>query len=391
MVVAPARVADAGGKPLVKPPSWGFNGASPASPPMTDTPSLPPVAPQKPVVSSHHGITRSDPYAWLRAANWQEVFEAPETLPADIRAYLEAENAWYEANFAAPTTDLRETLFREMRGRIKEDESGIPTPDGPFAYNSRMEEGRQYPLIVRTVRATAGPSRCCSTAMPRRARTISASAGPSTTRAIGCSPGSPTGRARRPTPSPSAIWRPGRTARRSRRLADGVVWAPDSLSFYYVEHDESRRPFRVRRHWLGAPQADDPIIYEEADPGFFVGVDEMLGRSHIVIDVHDHQTSEVWLIDNQAGGAPQLMAPRMTGREYDVDERHGELFILTNADGAEDFKIAVAPVASPAAGNWRDLVPHRPGVLILDVIVISGHLLRLERVEGAAAHRRPRP
>ena len=114
--------------------------------------TTPPVAPRRPHSTTHHGVTRDDPYAWLRAADWQAVFEDPETLEPDIRAYLEAENAYYEAEFASRTIELRETLFKEIRGRIKEDESGIPTPDGPFAYNSRMEEGRQYPVIVRTAR-----------------------------------------------------------------------------------------------------------------------------------------------------------------------------------------------------------------------------------------------
>jgi oligopeptidase B len=108
----------------------------------------------------------------------------------------------------------------------------------------------------------------------------------------------------------------------------------------------------------------------------------MMSREYVIIDVHDHQTSEVWLIDAKAGGAPQLVAPRVAGREYDVDERNGQLVIRTNADGAEDFKVVTVAADAPAAGNWVDLVPHREGVLILDVIVFRNHLVRLERHEG---------
>ena len=75
---------------------------------------------------TQHGVTREDPYAWLRADNWQEVMQAPETLPADIRAYLEAENAYFAEAFEAPHAALTDTIFREIRGRIKEDDSGIP-------------------------------------------------------------------------------------------------------------------------------------------------------------------------------------------------------------------------------------------------------------------------
>ena len=342
----------------------------------------PPVAARKRHVTTHHGITRDDPYHWLRADNWQEVFEAPEALAPGIRAYLEAENAYFEASFGAPQAELKERLFREIRGRIKEDESGIPTPDGPFAYNSRMEEGTQYPILVRTPR-DGGPE---TVLLDCNAEAGDAYFG------FGGADHSPSHKL--------MAWLADRqgsefytirirdletgqdTGETIEEVAEGVVWSPDSLSFFYVEYDESHRPFRVRRHVLGTPQADDAIVYEEADPGFFVGVDETLSRSHVVIDVHDHQTSEVWLIDNATGGAPRCVSPRVPGREYDVDEREGVLYLLTNADGAEDFKIATAPAQAPDAANWRDLVPHRQGVLILDVIVTRGHLMRLEREEG---------
>ncbi|HZY68169.1 MAG TPA: S9 family peptidase, partial [Devosia sp.] len=162
---------------------------------------------------------------------------------------------------------------------------------------------------------------------------------------------------------------------------DGGTWAPDGRSILYVELDDSHRPFRVRRHVLGTPQSEDSIVYEEADPGFFVGVGETLSRRFIVIDVHDHQTSELWLIGD-GDPAPRLVSPRLAEREYDAEERDGLLYILTNADGAEDYKIVTAPADYPEAENWTDLVPHTPGVLILDILLFANHLVRLERFEG---------
>ena len=344
--------------------------------------SAPPIAARKPYTSTYHGITREDPYFWLRANNWQEVFETPEKLDPEIRTYLEAENQWYEANFAKPTTELREKIFQEIKGRIKEDDTGIPTPDGPFAYNSRMEEGKQYPILVRTPRE-GGPE---TILLDCNAEAGDAYFG------FGGADHDPSQKLlawladRQGSEFYTVRIRDLETGRDSDEIiediAEGVVWAPDSKSFYYVEYDDSHRPFRVRRHVLGTTQAVDEIVYEESDPGFFVGVDEMLSRSHIVIDVHDHQTSEVWLIDNAKGGAPQVVAPRLPGREYDVDERGGLLYIRTNADGAEDFKIVTTPAAAPGIENWHDLVPHQQGVLILDVILIRNHLLRLERKDG---------
>src|SRR5699024_10638327 len=88
---------------------------------------------------------------------------------------------------------------------------------------------------------------------------------------------------------------------RIEKAGSGALWALDSQSFYYVELDENHRPFRVRKHVLGTSQADDAIIYEESDPGFFVSVDLTQSRRFITISAHDHQTSEVWLIDAEQG------------------------------------------------------------------------------------------
>lgn len=342
----------------------------------------PPVAPKQKHVTTHHGITREDPYHWLRAINWQEVFEAPETLAPEIRAYLEAENAYFKESFEDPHQALVETIFKEIRGRIKEDESGIPSKDGPFAYNERMEEGKQYPILVRTPR-DGGPEQIlldCN---------IEAGDG-----YFGFGGGEH-------DPSHRLLaWSADRqgselytlhirdlstgkdTGETLENIAGGGVWSADSAALYYSEYDDNHRPYRVRRHVLGTPQSDDEIVYEESDPGFFVGVDETLSRNYIVINAHDHQTSEVWLIDAKRGGAPFCVAPRKANREYDVEDRDGTFYILTNDGEAEDFKLVAAPAFAPGPENWVDFVAHRPGVLILDFTVLKDYLIRFERFEG---------
>ncbi|KQU94130.1 S9 family peptidase [Devosia sp. Root105] len=342
----------------------------------------PPVAERRQHATTNHGITRQDPYHWLRADNWQEVMQDPSTLPADIRSYVEAENAYFAEAFETAHEALTDKIYREIRGRIKEDESGIPSADGPWAYNSRMEEGKQYPILVRTPRDGGDEEVLLDCNVEAGEEYFGFGGGDH-------------------DPSHRLLaWSADRqgsefytlhirdlatgkdTGEVIEDVAGGGVWSADSSAIYYSEYDDNHRPFRVRRHVLGTPQADDEIVYEEKDPGFFVGVDETLSRNYIVIDAHDHQTSEFWLIDTRTGGAPKLVSPRLTDREYDVEDRDGVFYILTNADGAEDFKIVTVAADNPAAENWIDLVPHRPGVLILDIILLSHHLIRLERSEG---------
>ncbi len=341
-----------------------------------------PLAARKPHSATVHNIVREDPYHWLRAENWQEVMQKPETLNGEIRAYLEAENEFFNKEFGERTAGLQETIYKEIRGRIKEDDSGIPSPDGPWAYNSRMLEGKQYPLIVRTPRNGGEETVLldCNVEAGDKYFGFAGAEHDRSHRYLAWAAD------RAGSEYYDIVIRDLETGQDSAEIiaqtAGSYVWTNDSRAIYYTEYDDNHRPYRVRLHVIGTDQAADEIIFEEADPGFFVGVGRTLSDKYIVIDAHDHQTSECWLIDAETGGKPRLVAPRVTDREYDIDERHGLLYIRTNADGAEDFKVVTAPVDNPGAENWTDLVPHRQGVLILDTIVIQNHLLRLERHEG---------
>ncbi len=162
-----------------------------------------------------------------------------------------------------------------------------------------------------------------------------------------------------------------------------MIWARDSRSFVYVRVDADHRPSSVYRHRLGTSQAQDELLHEESDAGMFVDIDQTQSRRFLLISVGDHETSEIRLLDLEAEQAsPRLVAPRLVGRQYSVEHHGDELFILTNADGAEDFKIVRAPVANPDPAGWRDLVPHRSGRLILSHLCLQGRLIRLEREDG---------
>src|SRR5690606_20482898 len=103
----------------------------------------------------------------------------------------------------------------------------------------------------------------------------------------------------------------------------------------------------------------------------------------IFVSIHDHETSEYRILPaGRPEAAPIVVAPRETGLQYDLEEGGDVFFILTNADGAKDFKIVTAPVGSPGRENWRDLVPHEPGRLILSILAFARYLVRLERKDG---------
>ncbi len=162
-----------------------------------------------------------------------------------------------------------------------------------------------------------------------------------------------------------------------------VVWSGNGEALYYVWVDDNHRPSRVMRHLIGTDPASDTVIHDGDDPRYFVGASRTLSRRFVVIDSHDHETSEIRVVDEEAAaGGPILIAERRPREEYQIAHRGEQFFILTNAGGAEDFKIVTAPVTAPGRGNWMTLVGHRPGTLILSMSVFRHHMVRLERASG---------
>ncbi len=347
--------------------------------------ATPPVAEQRETVSHMHGVALADAYAWLRAENWREVLDDPATLPAPIRAHLEAENAYTES-VTAPIAQLRETLRAEMRARIKEDDSTVPAPDGPFAYYRRYREGGEHPLFCRTPRAGGAETLLLDGDALAEGHAYFAFGG------VDHSPDHGLVAWSSDTEGSESYTIRIRDAQSGIDHADTVtqaagdlVWAIDGASFFYVERDDNHRPMRVKRHRLGKPESADTLVYEEPAPGWFVSLERTQSGDFAVIGIADHETSEARLIDLAAPEAPpRLVAARETGVLYDVEHRRegDRLVITTNADGAEDFRIVTAPLATPERAHWQDLVPHRKGVMIISAIPFASHLARLEREDA---------
>ena len=348
--------------------------------------SPPPVATRRSLVRTFHGQSLADDYAWLKDARWQQVLRDPALLDPEIRAYLEAENRYAEA-VLRPTSELQKTLVAEMRGRIKEDDSTVPQPDGRFAYLSRYRDGGQHPLIARTPRdggdATTlldGDALAASSAYFK----------------LGYTRHSPDHRYEAWSADIRGSeyytirvrsWLTGEDLGDVlEQTSGGVVWGLDSTFFYYIGVDENHRPLKVYRHRLGSPQSDDVLVYDEKDSGWFTRVEESASGRYCVINTGDHDTSENWLIDlSRPDAVPRLVTARETGIRYGVYDRGDELFIHTNEGDAIDYRIAMAPLATPERIRWRPLIAHRPGVYIVSMSLYAGYLVRLERANALPA------
>jgi oligopeptidase B len=343
---------------------------------------------KRPAVSTRHGITVVDDYAWLKAPNWRTVMRDPAELDPEIRAYLEAENAYAESALA-DTTGLQQSLFAEMKGRIKQDDASVPAADGPFAYYSRYRDGGQHPVMCRVPRAGGSEEVLLDGDALGAGKPFFQLGGayhsPDHRNLAWCSDetGSEFYLAR--VRDVATATDSGDTV---SDMSGAIVWTADSSAFYYVKLDHQHRPTYVMRHRLGTPSSEDTCIFEATDPAFFLSIGSLQSRRFAEISLHDHETSESWLIDLADRDAqPVAVAGRETSVRYDVEHHpslQGQpaLIVRTNADGAEDFKIAWTPLAAPGRDNWRDLIAHQPGTYILSFAVFADWLVWLERRDG---------
>jgi oligopeptidase B len=337
-----------------------------------------PAARRVDAVTARHGLALPDPYRWLKADNWRDVLKDARALPEEIRAHLARENAHADRRLR-PLAGLRRTLKAEIRARMTEDDASPPTRDGPFAYLERYREGGEHPLVVRTPRE-GGEETILIDGEAEAAGLPFFDLGEAT-----------------PSPDHAMIaWSRDREgaeryeilARHLASMTDAeavagtngsAVWTADGRGFFYVALDDNHRARRVLLHRLGAAQADDVLVHDEADQGFFVDIDETQDGRFLIIDLRDHETAEVRLVDLAAPDAPpRLVRAREAKVDYRVDALSDRLVILTNRDGAEDYKIATTPWPAAPDGPWTDIVAHRPGRLIEAFGVIESRLVTLE-------------
>jgi oligopeptidase B len=350
------------------------------------TPSLrPPKTAKKPATTQYGNRLLKDDYSWLRSENWQSVMLDPAELPEEIRTHLEAENNYCNSAMA-DTTDLQQMLVREMRGRIQDEDGEVPMEDGAFAYFNTYRPGCEHPLYAR--RAILDDGSLSHTVEPLL--DAEALAGASEYFDLGATAHSPDHGL-----LAYAIDRQGSEyydirikdlssgedlPTRISSAASDMVWSADGSALFWVWRDENNRPREVRCHQLGTSSKTDECIYREEDTGFFLNLSQTSDRRFILIEANDHTTSEVWFLDASEPAQPcRCIARRKQDIEYHVDHGGGNFYILTNADGAEDFKIIMTPNTAPSPKHWLDLVPPKAGVRRLELRMFKNHLVRLER------------
>lgn len=313
-----------------------------------------------------------DPYFWMKDRSNPEVIE-----------YLKRENEYTE-RMMKHTREVREKLYNELLGRMRQDDRSVPYRRGRHWYYYRTEAGKQYNIYCRAKDTADGPEEILldlnDIAMGHDYCDLGDYA-----------------------VSPDQRWLAYTIDTRGKEkytlfyqnLDTGEVideniknihmriqWANDSRTIFYTTLDESYRPYRLHRHTLGTNQEDDVVLFEEKDPAFRLLLSRSRSRKFIFLRLESQIATEVYVLDaDDPQGRFRLVRPREEGVEYYLLHRGDQFFILTN-DNAVNFRIMTAPVSDPGKENWKELIGHRESVMIDDAEIFINHLVLFERRHG---------
>ncbi len=345
----------------------------------TKAPTSPPVAEKREHSYTHQGITLTDPYHWLRDESY------PKVDDEDVLDYIKAENAWFETRMA-PQQALTDTLFEEMKARIKEDDSSVPQKDGDWIYWSKFEEGAQYRKHYR--KPVAGGDDVLildENELAERHEYFRLGAASISMNGRYLAYSTDTNGSERYTARIKDLQTGELLPDELTGLRGGLTWVAKDTALVYGPATEEWRTLEAKLHVIGTPVENDVTLYKEEDQSFGVGTGLSGQDDWLIIGAGDNETSEVRLVRaDDPTGEQILVKPRQKGVEYSVDLRDGEVWVWTNDDHI-NFRLAKAKLETP--GDWQTVIAgsdefYLTGFdLFKDFFVTEGRLDGLDQVQ----------
>jgi len=348
-----------------------------------------PVAKKITSYTTYHNIDKIDEYAWLRADNWQQVLQNPHLLNSEIRQYLEAENS-YQSDFMQDSLAVQEKLFKELKGRIKEDDSSVPLKHNNYTYGVRYNIGAGLPDFFRTELSDNKEEIYLSGDKIKKQH---------------CGENAESyfqiGNVSHSSDHKKFIYAYDdkgseyydikiknfdnniEYAEILKHTSGNIAWDAHSNGFFYIRLDEQHRPFEVYYHKLNENQENDVLIYKEENKGYFLSLTTSPDKKYIFISIHNHETSEAWLLDAlMPSTAPICIRKRKPKLEYYIKAGDNKFYILTNKDNAADFKIMCADKKQLLSGEWQEYIEYKEGRLIHNISLLKNHLIWLQTENG---------
>ncbi|MNK54614.1 Protease 2 [compost metagenome] len=321
-----------------------------------------------------HKESRIDNYFWLNDR------ENPEVID-----YLNKENAYYES-MTSHTQKLKDSLFEEMKGRIKEDDSSVPYFYNGYFYITRFETGQDYPIFARKKGSLSAEEEIlfnCNEMAKGHAYFKLGGLSISPDNKFASFGVDIVGR-RIYTIQVKNLETGEILADRIENVTGASVWANDNNTIFYVRQDQvTLRADKVFRHKLNTDSENDVLVYDEVDDTFNVSISKEKSRKYIVIGSGSTLTTEYRILNsNNPDGEFTVFQPRVRGLEYSISHYEDSFYVLTNKDKATNFKLMKTPENKTGKKNWVDLIPHREDVLLEDIEIFKNYLVVEERSNG---------
>ncbi len=334
----------------------------------------PPKAKKIPKQLEMHGDVRVDDYYWLNDR------ENPEVI-----SYLEQENEYYQTK-TAHTKEFQEELFQEMKSRIKEDDSSVPYKRNGYWYITRYETGKEYPIYSRKKEVLEGEEEIMfnvnSMAEGHEYYSLNGiSVSPDNTMA---SFGTDTISRRQYVLQVKNLNTGELYKDKIDNTTGGSVWANDNKTFFYTKKDPvTLRSDKIYKHVLGTSTEDDVLVYHETDETFNTYVYKSKSKKYIIIGSNSTLTSEYRILSaDDPEGVFTVFSPRTRGLEYSIYHFGSNFYVLTNKDGATNFKLMKTSENTTSSENWKEFLAHREDVLLEDIEIFKEYLVISERDNG---------
>tara|TARA_R110000796_G_scaffold10070_8_gene33825 strand:- start:5371 stop:7431 length:2061 start_codon:yes stop_codon:yes gene_type:complete len=321
-----------------------------------------------------HNDVRIDDYYWLNER------ENPEVI-----AFLEQENAYYEA-MTAHTKELKDSLFTEMKSRIKEDDSSVPYKFNGYWYATRYEVGKEYPIFTRRFEKEDAEEEIMFNCNHMAEGLDYFNLG-----GLSISPnnelaafGVDTVSRRQYTLQIKNLHTQEIYGDKIENTTGSAVWANDNKTLFYTKKDPvTLRSNNIYRHILGTSPEEDELVFHEDDETFTTFVYKTKSKEFIVIGSSSTLTTEFQILRaDDPNGKFHVFSKRVRGMEYSLTHYEDNFYILTNMEGATNFKLMTTPEDKTESENWVDFIPHREEVLLEDIEMFNEYYVLSERENG---------
>jgi len=345
---------------------------------------LPPVADKIPHELTLHGDSRIDPYYWMRLSDQQKNSPDPDAQTRKVLDYLQAENV-YKDSILSNTKPLQEKLYQEITGRIKQDDSSVPYLKNGYWYYTRFDEGDEYPIYCRKKGYLNAEEEILLNVNVLARGYDYYWAG-----SISISPDNNLMIYAEDTLSRRILTIRVKDLNTGELLSDaianttgGVAWANDNKTFFYTsKNEETLLSEKILRHELGQDVSNDTIMYEEKDPAYYIGVYRSKSEDYIILWNSSTLSNDYYILstDDPTGKFRQF-SPREKIHEYWIEHFDDKFYIVTNWD-AKNFRLMEVSENNTEQSNWKEVIAHRPDVLLQSIEVFRNFIVLSERKEG---------